>query len=115
MKLTKQCSKCNKLKSVDDFHKDRSRADGLQRYCKQCKKRVDVNGKKEYEGKFMLYYLPKERYIGMTKNFTKRKQKHKKSGKDVRWAFVVLKTRRAKLAHLFETMFHMLGFNGFRY
>ena len=51
----------------------------------------------------------------MTKNFTKRKQKHKKSGKDVRWAFVVMKTRKVKLAHLVETLFHMLGFNGFRY
>lgn len=115
MKQTKLCSKCKTTKPFVEFHKDKSRADGLQRYCKQCKKKVDVHGSSGDEGKYILYYLPKERYIGMTKNFTKRKQKHRKSGKDVRWAFVVMKTRKVKLAHLVETLFHMLGFNGFRY
>lgn len=111
----KKCSKCNELKSFDSFHKDRSRSDGLQRYCKQCKKRVDVHGTKEHEGKYIIYYLPKERYIGMTKNFKKRVKKHQERGKNVKYAFVVLTTRKMKLAHLIETMFHMFGFNGFRY
>jgi len=51
----------------------------------------------------------------MTKNFTKRKGKHKERGKNVKYAFIVLKTRKMKLAHLVETLFHMLGFDGFRY
>jgi len=51
----------------------------------------------------------------MTKNFNKRVQKHKEGGKNTKYAFVVLKTKRMKLAHLLETMFHMFGFNGFRY
>ena len=109
------CSKCKKRKPAKDFHKDSSRANGLQRYCKKCKKAASVHGKQVDEGKFILYYLPKERYIGMTKNFNKRVQKHSARGKDVRWAFVVMKTRKMKLAHLVETIFHMLGFNGFRY
>jgi predicted GIY-YIG superfamily endonuclease len=69
----------------------------------------------EHKGYYIVYYLPKERYIGMTRNFNKRIQKHKASGKDVSYSFIVFKTKRMKLAHLIETMFHMLGFNGFRY
>ena len=107
-----RCSKCKESKPISDFHIDRSRASGLQRYCKPCKRGVDSNGVK---GKFIVYYLPKERYIGMTKNYNRRVNKHKNNGKDVRYAFVVLKTKKMKLAHLLETMFHMLGFNGFRY
>lgn len=112
---TQRCSKCKRDKPVSQFHKDRSRLSGVQRYCKSCKKKVDVHGKKEDEGKFIIYYLPKHRYIGMTKNFNKRIQKHKESGKDVKYALPIIKTRKAKLAHLLETMFHMFGFNGFRY
>lgn len=112
---TQNCSKCKKTKPVSEFHKDRSRASGVQRYCKKCKKKVDVHGKKKHDGKFIIYYLPKERYIGMTKNFTKRVTRHRERGKNVKYAFIVLKTRKMKLAHLLETMFHMLGFNGFRY
>jgi hypothetical protein len=114
MKL-QNCSKCKKSKPVSEFHIDRSRASGLQRYCKTCKRSVDVHGKKEFDGYFIVYYLPKERYIGMTKNFTKRTKRHKENGKNVKYAFIVLKTKRMKLAHLAETMFHMFGFNGFRY
>ena len=110
----KKCSRCKIEKPFTEFHKDRSHSSGLQRYCKECKKRVDVHGGKD-SGKFILYYLPKERYVGMTKNFNKRMQKHRKGGKDTTWAFPILKTRKVKLVHLLETMFHMFGFNGFRY
>lgn len=112
---TQSCSKCKKKKPLSEFHKDRSRPSGVQRYCKKCKKRVDVHGRKEHEGRYILYYLPKERYIGMTMNFKKRVTRHREKGKNVKYAFIILTTRRVKLAHLLETMFHMLGFNGFRY
>lgn len=109
------CSKCKEKKPADHFHKDRSRSSGLQRYCKECKKKVDVNGVKEDQGMFIIYYLPKERYIGMTKNFRKRIKKHETRGKNIKYALIVMKTRKMKLAHLVETIFHMFGFNGFRY
>lgn len=114
MRLQK-CSKCQESKPFSEFHIDRSRASGLQRYCKSCKRSVDVHGKKEFDGYFIVYYLPKERYIGMTKNFTKRKKRHKENGKNIKYAFIVLKTKKMKLAHLAETILHMIGFNGFRY
>jgi hypothetical protein len=36
----KQCSKCKQLKPESEFGKDRSRADGLQPRCKECKKQL---------------------------------------------------------------------------
>jgi hypothetical protein len=114
MKL-QRCSKCEKSKPETEFHIDRSRASGFQRYCKPCKRKVDGHGKKEFDGYFIVYYLPKERYIGMTKNFIKRKQRHKEKGKNIKYGFIVLKTRKMKLADLtyfvtkFEYHTHMIN------
>lgn len=33
----KKCYKCDKNLELNDFHKDRSQIDGLQRYCKYCR------------------------------------------------------------------------------
>lgn len=35
---TKFCNKCKKDKSVDDFHKNPTKKDGLQTMCKECRK-----------------------------------------------------------------------------
>ena len=40
----KRCSKCGQVKPIGDFNKCKMASDGLQRYCKQCKKDV----RKEY-------------------------------------------------------------------
>lgn len=34
----KKCNKCEKMKSAQHFHKDKSKEDGLSTLCKQCKK-----------------------------------------------------------------------------
>lgn len=34
----KRCARCKKLKLVSDFYRNRSRKDGLQHTCKQCRK-----------------------------------------------------------------------------
>lgn len=38
---TKQCRKCNKVKPLDAFNKDKSRSDGHHSYCRTCKSEVD--------------------------------------------------------------------------
>ena len=48
----KPCSKCRLVKSIDDFHKNKTNADGLQSQCKNCRhiKRVekwDTNPRQE--------------------------------------------------------------------
>jgi hypothetical protein len=45
----KRCPKCNEIKELTFFSKDRKRADGLQPYCKKCnKKYVEENKEKVY-------------------------------------------------------------------
>lgn len=36
--LTKTCTKCNELKSIDEFYKDKRNKDGYRYTCKQCDK-----------------------------------------------------------------------------
>ena len=108
-----KCSKCEKVKSKKDFHTDKKHSSGVQRYCKVCTKKVDRKGK--YGDKYCVYYLPKHSYVGMTIHFTKRMQKHEQRGRNTKGAFVLFKTKNAKIAHTVEHLLHMMGFNGFRY
>ena len=34
--MEKQCSKCNVVKSINDFHKRADTIDGMQYYCRNC-------------------------------------------------------------------------------
>ena len=40
-KRTKRCPKCEEIKPKSDFHKDKSKKDGLCSYCKSCIKESD--------------------------------------------------------------------------
>ena len=37
----KKCYKCKKYSCLNNFHKNRSKKDGLSLYCKECKKIQD--------------------------------------------------------------------------
>ena len=39
----------------------------------------------------------------------------KKHNRDITGYRVIFATKNKKIAHLVETLFHMVGFNGFRY
>lgn len=54
---TKYCSKCKTEKSVSEFNKNRSRKDGLQSSCRECKKKYC----KDHYNKNKEYYLEKNR------------------------------------------------------
>jgi len=110
-----KCSRCQKKKPASEFHKSNTRKAGVQRYCKECKRLVDRNGKKAHNGKYIVYYLPKERYVGMTQNYRKRMYKHKIRGRNTRGSRILLITGSSKLAHLLETLLHLVGYKGFRY
>lgn len=58
--MQKQCTKCNIIKSFDEFSKDKNKKDGLYSSCKLCKKQTDKKSnekhherKKEYD---KIYY-----------------------------------------------------------
>ena len=36
--MTKRCAECRVVKSVSEFHRHKTRSDGLQVHCKQCRK-----------------------------------------------------------------------------
>lgn len=48
--MGKVCSKCNVEKSVDDFHKDKWKKDGLRTVCKDCANKHAVNYRNSEEG-----------------------------------------------------------------
>lgn len=56
---TKICSKCNIEKDVCEYHKDKNKKDGLNRYCKLCA----INHSKEY------YEKNKEKISSKHKNY----------------------------------------------
>ena len=43
----KECQKCNIEKPFGDFHKNRRAKDGLNRWCKSCKKQADAKRREE--------------------------------------------------------------------
>ena len=46
LKMKKQCPNCKEEKQYSEFHKCSSRIDGLQSYCKLCKKEKFKESKK---------------------------------------------------------------------
>ena len=45
MTVTKRCTKCGEVKSLEEFHKNRAAKDGLQNHCKSC---IAEYGRKRY-------------------------------------------------------------------
>ena len=54
---TKLCSCCGLIKNVDEFHKNKTKKDGLQDHCKVCrniKSQQNKDKRKEYRKKWYL-------------------------------------------------------------
>ena len=113
---TQKCSRCGEDKAFSEFHKDKSRKKGVQRYCKPCKSVSDRYGSaKNPVHKYYVYCLPKEMYVGMTRSPEKRMREHRNNGKNTDKRIILVSTKSKKLAHVVETLLHILGFDGFRY
>ena len=71
---------------------------------------------------FVVYFLPKEHYVGYTNSFDRRMREHRKidsrrsSSKslDTKGAIIIAKFKCPMEAHLYETQMHLRGFNGFK-
>ena len=70
---TKECYKCKEKKDIKNFGKDKSRKDGLSRWCKGCKKEYRENNKDKIKEKKKEYYK---------KNKDKLKEKYKERYKN---------------------------------
>lgn len=58
--MEKECKQCGTVKPLEEFHKQRSRPDGLQRYCKVC---CNLNSKKFRERRPDYYWGEKDGYF----------------------------------------------------
>lgn len=53
--MNKKCTKCEEIKNLDQFHKDKSCKDGLRSWCKNCVseyKKENKEKSKEYSKKY---------------------------------------------------------------
>lgn len=71
----KYCRRCEKDKSVDDFHKNPTKKDGLQTMCKECRKKYHkehyLKNKKTYKLKAKIYKSNIQNFVNRYKQFKK--------------------------------------------
>ena len=60
--MLKSCYKCHKKKDRSSFYKSRARPDGLDEYCKVCRRKVNSAYKRTDKGRETHNRLSRERY-----------------------------------------------------
>jgi len=114
---TRTCAKCGEEKSLDDFHRKKAtKIDGKAAKCKSCQnkylKEWRLEDSKDY---YIVYYLPEEHYVGITKQPKQRIAEHKSRLKRNTDGWKVLFCSEDKYeAHLVEAELHCMGFKGLR-
>lgn len=116
----KQCKKCGEHKPLTEFYKNSRSKDGIDYYCKSCQKegankRLNAKWAAGYNGKYAVYYLPEEHYVGMTNNLIRRMHKHGQKSKCTEGYEIIGEYETAIEAHLVETQLHFMGYEGFHY
>jgi hypothetical protein len=72
-KETKICHKCKTEKKINQFHKNKSRNDGLSSNCKKCRKVYSqINNEKITEQRKQRYHINKDRINESRKEYTKK-------------------------------------------
>lgn len=75
----KQCTKCNEIKSIDNFHKRNDKKDGLSTQCKHCKSSIDKQYRELNKDKIKQdkkkYYNENKETIDITKKEYQQKNK----------------------------------------
>ena len=74
---TKRCCRCGLIKSVTDFHRYARNKDGLQPYCRPCKRAIDNDHYKSH---------PRRNY----------ERNREKARSNRRWLYEYLKTKRCE-------------------
>lgn len=127
------CNKCHIEKTLDEYNKHPQGPLGKDTICKDCKaqyareyrkknpekiKADNVKFKKKYLNEtngYAVYYLPEEHYVGFTNSIRSRMNDHKKRGKCIDGYEILCICESPIDAHLYETMFHQRGYNGFQH
>ena len=129
MEKTKQytriCTSCGskqEYKSLASFNK----SEKLKRVCYRCSRNTGGKSKHreirhlykdirfiEENSKAVVYFLPYEYYVGITKDLYARLVHHKSIGKDIEDASILSTFDNLKDAAVLEAKYHADGYNGF--
>ena len=116
-KPSNKCIKCKVIKETSEFYKDNRRKDGVRAQCKVCCNKYATEYRNSGKA-YLIYYLPNEHYIGVTKerSIYNRMSQHKAKGNNIDgWRVLYASENRAEAYH-HEAMYHgVLGFNGLNY
>ena len=113
----KICKRCKKELALEKFRgQNKKLSSGIvKRYlrsnCRKCEKKVYY----KEDGYHYVYFLPISNYVGMTCNIRRRMRQHKENGVDISNYSILGKFDRSVEAHLFETSYHVAGYNGYQY
>ena len=71
--LVKNCSQCKSICLKSNFHKDKNKKDGLQTYCKQCKKQYYNYDRERAKDSWKRYYeANRQKIIDKRNNYNKK-------------------------------------------
>jgi hypothetical protein len=62
---TKKCTKCNEIKSIDEFGISKSAKDGHNFNCKQCRKQHYINNREDIIEKSRQYYIDNKKDVSL--------------------------------------------------
>ena len=124
----KTCSKCKESKELSEFNNAAATKDGKNSQCKACvslrrkqahlsspqkeRQRAIANRNKGKLSHYIVYYLPKENYCGMTMDPTPRMRVHKRDGNDTTGWITITTAKTKKEARSIENHYHALGMEG---
>jgi hypothetical protein len=114
--MNKKCTRCNEVKSLDEFHWNSSRHKYRRAYCKSCGKKQNKGWRdnRKLDG-YAVYYLPEEHYVGITSHIGDRMRLHRQQGKITDGYEIVGYWTRACEALVVEAELHCRGYNGCNY
>ena len=108
----RKCSQCKIDKPLSEYHR---RGKGHRRDCKKCRKELGRGRFRRIDPFYTVYFLPKINYIGMTNALKERILEHRKFGRDPEGIEIGGRFNNPAIAHIVETFFHWIGFDGFHY
>jgi len=124
----KVCTKCKIEKDLSEFIKDKTTKSGIGGKCKSCaneyvKKHYKANSQKQLkfrteflkakeDGYHYVYLLPKENYVGCTKNVYVRMYGHRALKRDTSGYIILGRFNDRDEALRLETSYHNNGYTG---
>lgn len=86
MLKSKKCSHCNKVKSLDEFFKNKSSSDGRYSQCRECRKKVCKENRKKISVQQKIYYQENRVVIGKrTADYRRRRLELQPDYRAVEW------------------------------